>query len=59
MGKEDHPAFRYKDFSNRKLSMPELMDEIERIMRMTEEELVKLETDLIFTEIVMKEWGGR
>ena len=39
--------------------MPELMDEIERIMRMTEEELTKLETDLIFTEIVMKEWGGR
>lgn len=57
MSKEDHPSFRFKDSSNRKLSMPELMNEIERIMRMTEEELTKLETDLIFTEIVMKEWG--
>jgi len=57
MGKEDHPAFRYKDFNYKR--QPSLFDlpDLKQIMQMRPEEIRKLEIEFTFWEMILAEWG--
>jgi len=57
MGKEDHPAFRYKDFNYKR--QPSLFDlpDLKQIMQMGPEEIRKLEIKITFWEMILAEWG--
>jgi len=58
MGREDHPAFRYKDASNQ-YTLFELMGEAEQLIQLTNKEIEQLDIDLRFLLLMVENYGDR
>jgi hypothetical protein len=58
MGREDHPAFRYKDASNQH-TLFDMIDEAEQLIQLTNKEIEQLDIDLRFLLLMVENYRDR